>query len=197
MAAALGLRARTGSAALVAVAGSLDEPVLVESSRIPLLPDGQFAPYHAVEDLPAGEADRKVKKIIATAHRMAEEGMREALGRCAKSGHPVRGCGVLVGKGMPEWSTAEIIAVHFRMHKAEGELFRDVLVAAAKACKLPLAKLPDKSAVDSAAVALGIKRARIEAALAKLGKMAGPPWRSEQKEAAVAALVALERGSLP
>jgi len=30
---------------------------------------------------------------------------------------------------MPDWSTDEILAVHVRMHKAEGELFRDVLVA--------------------------------------------------------------------
>jgi len=33
---------------------------------------------------------------------------------------------------MPDWSTDEILAVHFRMHKAEGELFRDALVRAGR-----------------------------------------------------------------
>ena len=42
---------------------------------------------------------------------------------------------------MPDWSTDEILAVHVRMHKAEGELFRDVLVAGASACDLELTTL--------------------------------------------------------
>ena len=37
---------------------------------------------------------------------------------------------------MPDWSVEEILAVHFRMHKAEGVLFRDALVEAANACGL-------------------------------------------------------------
>jgi hypothetical protein len=43
---------------------------------------------------------------------------------------------------MPNWSTDEILAVHVRMHKAEGALFRDVLVAGARACDLKLPPPP-------------------------------------------------------
>ena len=46
---ALGLKARTGRAVLVAVAGDVDEPQLIERSQIQLLPDGAWAPYHAAE----------------------------------------------------------------------------------------------------------------------------------------------------
>jgi hypothetical protein len=77
------------------------------------------------------------------------------------------------------------------MHKAEGELFRDVLVAGAHACDLQLKTLPDKSALDDASRRLGLNRARLDARLAALGKSAGPPWGKDQKEAAAAALVAL------
>jgi hypothetical protein len=94
---------------------------------------------------------------------------------------------------MPNWSTDEILAVHVRMHKAEGELFRDVLVAGARACDLELTTLPAKSALDDAAQMLGMTRARLDAHLATLGRSAGPPWGKDQKEAAAAALVALER----
>lgn len=76
---------------------------------------------------------------------------------------------------MPNWSTDEILAVHVRMHKAEGELFRDVLVAGARACDLQLTTLPDKSALDDATKMLGLTRARLDAHLATLGRSAGPP----------------------
>lgn len=60
-------------------------------------------------------------------------GIREAASRLTAAGHTVRRCGVLVGTGMPNWSTEDILSVHVRMHKAEGELFRDVLGAGARA----------------------------------------------------------------
>jgi hypothetical protein len=93
--------------------------------------------------------------------------------------------------GMPDWSTEEILAVHVRMHKAEGELFRDVLVAGARVCDLELTTLREKSALDDAAKMLGLTRARLDAHLVALGKTAGPPWGKDQKEAAAAALAAL------
>ena len=71
---------------------------------------------------------------------------------------------------MPGWTTAEILAVHVRMHKAEGELFRDVLVQGARECGIEPTTLPDKTAIDAAARALGITRARLDADLAVLGK---------------------------
>jgi hypothetical protein len=41
---AFGLKARTGRAALVAVAGDVHEPQFIERSQIQLLPDGAWAP---------------------------------------------------------------------------------------------------------------------------------------------------------
>jgi hypothetical protein len=194
MHAAIGVKARTGRAILVALAGDVDEPRIVERSQMSLLPDGAWAPYHAAEGLDPAAARASVKRDIAAAHRLAESGLREAAQRAAKAGHDVRGCGVLVGPGMPDWSTEEILAVHVRMHKAEGELFRDVLVAGAKACRLALTTLPEKTSLDAAANELRLTRAQLDARLARLGKSAGPPWGKDQKEAAAAALVVLGRG---
>src|SRR5262249_53369061 len=111
--------------------------------------------------------------------------------RLGGAGRELCGCAVLVGSGMPNWSTDEIVAVHVRMHQAEGELFRDVLVAGARACDLEVTTLPDKSALDDAARRLGRTPARLEARLGALGKSGGPTWGKDQKEAAAAALVAL------
>jgi hypothetical protein len=188
---AFGLKARTGRAALIALAGDVQTPHVFERSKIQLLPDGAWAPYHAAEGLAPAEAHESVRRDIAAAHRLAASGIRNAARRVAKSGHELCGCAVLVGPGMPDWSTEQILAVHVRMHKAEGELFRDVLVAGTRACGLALTMLREKSALDDAASALGVTRRWLDGRLASLGKSAGPPWGKDQKEAAAAALAAL------
>jgi hypothetical protein len=188
---AIGLKARTGRAALVAVGGDVQAPQFIERVQLPLLPDGAWAPYHAAEGLVPAEARALVKRSTADAQRLATNGIRATVQRLEKAGHQVRGCAVLIGTGMPNWSVDEIRAVHVRMHKAEGELFRDVLVAGARSCELVLTTLPDKTALESAAQLLGITRARLDAQLAALGRSAGAPWRKEHKEAAAAALAAL------
>ena len=168
---AIGLKARTGRAVLVAVAGDVRKPQLIERSQIQLLPDGAWAPYHAAAGLDPADARESVRRSIASAHRLATSGIREAARRVAEAGHEPCGCAVLVGTGMPDWSTDEILAVHVRMHKAEGELFRDVLVAGVRACDLALTTLPDKSALEDASKRLGLTRARLDAHLAALGKV--------------------------
>jgi hypothetical protein len=192
---ALGLKARTGRAILVAVAGDVREPRFVELAQIPLLPEGAFAPYHVAAELSPAKARLSIERDIATAHALAADGIRKAAGRLRNVGFDIRGCGVLVGPGMPKWSTEEIIAVHVRMHQAEGELFRDVLVAGTRACDLALTTLREKAALDDAAKAMGISRERLDARIATLGRAAGPPWGKDQKEAAAAALAALGKAS--
>ena len=192
--AALAFKPRTGRAVLVVLAEEKGELRVMERAEIPLLPAGEMAPYHAADGLEPKAADKYVKAAVARAQGLAKDALRKAAKRCVDSGHDLCGCAVLVGKGMPEWTTGEILAVHVRMHAAEGEMFREVLVEAARACGMEPTTLPDKTAIDSAAKKLGVTRARLDADLAALGKTAGPPWGKYQKEAAAAALVVLKGG---
>jgi hypothetical protein len=126
------------------------------------------------------------------AHALRE--LRAAQERVRSEGCEPVACGLLAGGGMPEWSVDEILAVHFRMHKAEGELFRDALARAAVACGLRLVAIPEKRLGERAAVALEAPAGRLEQRLAALGKALGPPWGKDQKSAALAAWVALRAG---
>jgi len=189
---ALGLKARTGRAILVIVGVNGADFQVIERAELKLLPDGAFAPYHAIEGLKPEAARKSLNSSIASAHRLAEVGMRNAVERIKNAGHEERGCCVLVGSGMPDWTTDEILAAHFRMHKAEGELFRKVLVESAAAIELKVTTLPHKSPFDAAVTTLGITRPQLDALVTALGKQAGPPWGQHQKEAAVAAIVALQ-----
>jgi hypothetical protein len=185
---ALGFKAHSGWAALVAIgrerAGA--PPVLVERSRIELIEakDVYWAkqPYHAAEGLDREEAHDIVKRGVESAHRIAAREIAAAVKRSKQAGHVVRACAVLVGTAMPAWSVDEILAVHFRMHKAEGELFRAALVEGAKRSGVAVRELPEKELA---------KQASGVGALAALGKTAGPPWGKDQKDAALAAWVAL------
>jgi hypothetical protein len=187
---ALGLKARTGRAILVAL-GEQDPAQVLERTELRLLPQGDFAPYHAAEGLPSAAAQASVDRSIASARRLAEQGIRHVIESLSGAGHEIRGCGVLVGPGMPPWTTDEIVAVHVRMHQAEGELFRDALVYGARACGFIPTTLPEKTALDAAASRLGIARGEVELRLVGLGKATGSPWGKDQKEAAAVALVAL------
>jgi hypothetical protein len=85
----------------------------------------------------------------------------------------------------------EILAVHFRMHRAEGALFRDALVRATEQCGLSLVPIPEKLLAKHAEQTLAIPISELAKEIAALGKAVGPPWGKDQKDAALAALVAV------
>jgi hypothetical protein len=187
---AIGLKARTGRAIVVAVSGS-PEPRVLARTELRLLPQGDFAPYHAAENLSPTDAQASVDRSIAAARRLAEEGIRAVVAKLMDDGHEVCACGALVGPGIPPWTTADIVAVHVRMHQAEGELFRSVLLDGASACGFAVTTLREKTVLDDSASRLGFARPELDRILARLGKTIGAPWGKDQKEAAAVALVAL------
>jgi hypothetical protein len=197
---AFGLKAHSGWAALVALGSDRGDLVVADRARLVLAEEdgSEWArqPYHAAEGLLPAKARDLVEKAIAASRDLARRELRSATNRAQESGHEVVACAVLVGSGMPDWSVEEILAVHFRMHQAEGELFRDVLVRAARACRLELLEIPEKRLAAEAERALRIPAARLAKEVSALGKSVGPPWGKDQKDAALAALVALRsRGS--
>jgi len=187
-----GLKAHSGWAALVVLGAQKDDLVVVDRRRIELVED-QWArqPYHAAEGLKSEVARDLVKRGINAAHKIAVREIRAALKRETDRKNEVKACVVLVGSPMPDWSIDEILAVHFRMHKAEGVLFRDALVHAAKECKIKTIEIPEKDLLSHAEHELKTPANQLSAQISALGKAAGPPWGKDQKEAALAALIAL------
>jgi hypothetical protein len=190
--AAFGFKPHSGWAALVVLGTRDGDLEVLERSRVELVEE-EWAkqPYHAAEELKPLEARKVVKRGIDAAKRIAVREMRSAVERTRESGFEVRNCGLVVGNPMPDWSVDEILAVHFRMHKAEGVLFRDVLAKAADACDLRLVAIPEKSLLDHAETALKTSANSLSQRIATLGKSVGPPWGKDQKEATLAAMIAL------
>jgi hypothetical protein len=183
MRAAVGLRAHSGWAALVAVAGTIVAPRILECRRIviadPEIP-GSKQPYHAAAELPFPQAEMLVKTAIDSSRALAVEMLSATIQALRSRGHEVAGCGVLLGSGKALPPLAKVLASHALIHTAEGEMFRDVLLWAAKECRLPVIGVREKS-LDPAS----LQR------IASLGKLIGPPWTQDQKYATLVGLKAL------
>jgi hypothetical protein len=193
---AFGMKAHSGWAALIALGVHGGELQVVDRRRIELVEEDEASwtrqPYHAAEDLDAADARALVKRAIDTARRNALREMRAAVKRAREDGHEVSACAVLVGSPMPDWTVEEILAVHFRMHKAEGVLFRDVLARAATGCGLRFVGIPEKELMRHAELALETSMNSLARTIASLGKSVGAPWGKDQKEASLAAMIALQ-----
>jgi hypothetical protein len=190
---AFGMKAHSGWAALVVVGKRDDDFTVVDRRRIKLVED-EWAkqPYHTAEDMEAGAARDVVERGIEAAQQIAVREMRTAVKRARQAGHEVAACAVLVTDPMPDWTVDEILAVHFRMHKAEGVLFRDALARAAGACGLRFLGIPEKQLDEQAERALATPVSSLRKTIASLGKSAGPPWGKDQKDASLAAMIALQ-----
>jgi hypothetical protein len=193
---ALGLKVHSGWAALVALGARDGEVQVVDRRRIELVEeaDARWAkqPYHAADGLPLGEARTIVQRGIKAARRLAEREMRAAVKRAREAEYDTVACALLVTEAMPDWSIEEILAVHFRMHKAEGVLFREALARAADACGLKLVAIPEKLLSEEAERVLATSARVLKTRTTELGKSAGPPWGRDQKDAALAAMIALQ-----
>ncbi len=195
---AFGWKAHSGWAALVVFGTVSGEHQVVDRRRVELIEKGSALwakqPYHAAEGLKAGDARDLVGRGVAMARRVALREMRSAVRRARESGHEVAACAVLMADPMPDWSVDEILAVHFRMHKAEGVLFRDALASAARACGLKLVGIPEKQMDEHAERALASPVTKLRKTIASLGRSVGPPWGKDQKDASLAAMIALMGG---
>jgi len=198
--AALGFRAHSGWAAVVAIAGRPRSPRVVDRRRIELAdPDNPASkqPYHAAQGLDLKKAEEAVRRSTEDAQRLARQGLRSVIDDLTASGHDVIGCGIVLASGRPAATLAATLASHALIHTAEGELFRDVLVRASDDHKLPVTGVREREIFTRGAAELAIPAGELERRVAELGRTIGPPWTQDQKYAALVAWMALATGPQP
>ena len=176
---AAGFVARTGWAVVVVVDRSQARPRVLHRDRIELVRDLPANVYHRAVELTLDEAEALVDAVRNEA---------DAAAHAAVAGlirvHGVTAVGVVTGGTRLPDSLAPILASHALVHAAEGELYRDALIDAATDAGVAVHLTPT-AALD------GDDLAPAREHLASLGRELGPPWRREQKDAALAAVAAL------
>lgn len=168
---ALGFRAKTGRAIAVVLTADRGRPSFVWRGEVALTDDPEHGPYHHVMELPWAEAQIAVREFVAPIERMALRAVKDLI---AHASVPIGAIGVA---GSPPRNIDRLGNPHIRAHAAEGILFRRVLEQAAETLGLPWIGLSDRDLDTSIAQ--------------PLARVAGPPWRADERMAATAAWAAL------
>ena len=157
---ALGITAQTGWAACVIVRGTLREPEVLKSELIQILQGPERFCFHQAAEmaLPAAEA------FIAQTRRKAIANAKRTLLPLLAEG--VIKCAIVAKEGS-SGNLQDVLMSHPRIHSAEAHFYRDLL---REISTVPV-RVISPSSLD----------------VAKVGRLAAPPWGRDQKLAAVAA----------
>ena len=190
---AIGLRAKTGRAIAVVVGGSADSPLIIAKTEInlwdPKIPaTGQ--PYHQVMDLPGDEWPQAVQKSARTIEKIAIKALATLIKEQATNGRKAHAVATV---GAKDRDLARIGNPHIRAHAAEGILFRRVLDNAAQENGLPARAFAEREFDQILKHELGMKSHAVKKALDQAARALPPPWRADEKLAAMAAWLALHR----
>ena len=189
--AGVGFREHTGWAAMVALGGGVQAPVVVARRRYELCEDDlPRAVYHAARPLDLENAEKLVRTVEESARTAAEWQLRRTVAELEAARYRVVGTAVAAPRPVPE-DLAEILGSHALVHTAEGQLFRETIAEASESLGLPVVRFPQQELFEEAAGHIGTSDASLKAQLTGLGRALGPPWQRDQKEAAAAAWLAL------
>ena len=188
----IGFRAKTGRAITVVMGGSRTAPLVVLKTEIkltdPKIPE-TFQPYHEVMDLPWEQSQRAVRSFTRPIEVVARKALAKMIKELQAKGLKVKGVGVV---GSKDRDLSRIGNYHIRAHAAEGILFRRVLELAADAQGLRTRTFPDRELERMGTSELKLSPAAIKEALSELGRSLDPPWRADEKQAALAAWLMLK-----
>jgi hypothetical protein len=193
-AAAVGCRAHTGWAVLVAVAGKVEQPRVLCRWRAELSdPAGQVRRnvYQANRRLEPAVVAPLVDAAKRIAAEQAAAAFERALRQATAEGVALRRCAVIVGM-LPAGAQLEsVLASHALAHAAEGRLYQDGLLQGAEASGLEPFAVPKRSIWELGESALGIPARELRNRIDHVRQEIGPPWAQDQKLAALAAWISL------
>jgi len=192
--AAIGLRAHSGWAALVALTGLGDSPEVIARRRIEIADPGirgSKQPFHAAEPLEFSDAKAYIEQCVASTQRLAREALRAAMDGLRDRRMEPMACGIILGSGRTLPGLEAILKSHALIHTAEGEFFRNALVEASGHCGLPVLGVKEKELFERGAAHFRSKMSELERRVQEMGKSLGPPWTQDQKYAALVAWMAL------
>jgi hypothetical protein len=187
--AALGFTVHIGRAAVVAVGGPSDAPEILAKAHIQVaFTFDEGAVFHVGQELPL----EKARALIHDAEiRFAEKARAELASFVERLGAKVVAAGMVAAAAKSLPPLEAILKAHPLVHAAEGELYRRVFSEAGAALGVRPTRIPADALADRAAAAIRVTPAKLAARLAAMGKASGKPWAADQKQATLAAWIAL------
>jgi hypothetical protein len=196
--AAIGLRAHSGWAALVAVYLEKGFPSVLVRERVHLVDTFTYEfrqPYHTAERMAFGKAHAFILRMQKEARRLAYRAIHGLQSDLQERGFKLAGCGLLLASGRPRPVLDKILASHALIHAADGDLFREALHSATDRCGSSVTGIKERELLDCAEKAFGRKPADLLHCVTALGRPLGSPWTQDEKFATLAAWLALGMAS--
>jgi hypothetical protein len=194
--AAIGFRMHSGWGALVAVSQNIGAVEILERRRIvviePKIP-GTKQPYHFSERLDFSEAEQFLTDCFVASWRLALAAIRESAESLQARHYSVAGAAVVLASGRSLPPLPGILASHALIHTAEGEFFREAVWKACQSLDITVTGFRERDLDDCMAVAFGKAASEMSRQISTLGRLIGPPWTTDQKTAAIAALLTLAK----
>ncbi|HEV2990531.1 MAG TPA: hypothetical protein VG759_18995 [Candidatus Angelobacter sp.] len=192
--AAIGVRAHSGWAAVVSVFFGSGKVEILDRRIITLIAPGTVGakqPYHFAENLKLPEAEKFLNDCFRTSVQLALSGLKELMGELLGRNYFVAGTAILRASGRPLPAISNILASHALIHAAEGEFFRDAIGKACENLDLVVTGIRERDLDERLHNEFGQATTRIQQQVSVLGRSLGPPWTTDQKTAALAALAVL------
>lgn len=188
----------SGWGAVVAVSGKPGVEEVIERRRIEITDPkmaGAIQPYHYAENMEIKRAEQHIAKCAAASGRLALAALRELLQQLEEREYHVEGACILLSSGRPLPELPQILAAHPLIHTAEGEFFRQSFRSAFEAMKIQVTGIRERDLPDHAQKTFGKAAAKLQERIAGMGRAIRPPWTTDQKTAALAALIVLHSSS--
>jgi hypothetical protein len=191
--AALGFRPHTGWTAMVALAGPAAKPSVVARRRVEFTADPyvRFL-YHAAAEGKPEDAEASIarahKEVFAAAKREVAGTLKELRDQ---------GCNPIAA-ALPDprqapGPLASILAVHAKLHAAEGWFYRAAVAEGCKAAGLSSVLVDERKLWGEGAAAFRTDEDALKARVKALGDGLGPPWAEDQRLCALMAWLALRK----
>ena len=177
---------------MVVVAGDPSSPAVILRRRMELVADARRFAYHAA----AAASPAAAEAAIVNAHKQAQAAARQEITAALKD---LRQKGwmpmaaALPDPREPPGPLEAVLAVHAKLHAAEGWFYRSAVAQACAAAGLAPILIDERRLWRDGATALGIGEDAVRTRVKRLGEGLGPPWAEDQRLCALMAWLALRR----
>lgn len=191
----LGLTVRAGRAVVVVLKGTRRAPEMVLRHEIDLADPWvreSMHPYHQELGDPGPEGVRARRRGCAAAARAAQRAVRSFVRDMRSHGLEPRGAAIVVASLA---DPTRVPGAHARAHAEERNLYRAAVEGMLTTSGVRVATFLEKGVRSAAVAKLGLSGPQIDATLKVFVHEVGTPWRKPEKQAALAAWLALSQSA--
>ena len=190
--AALGVRAHSGWAAAILLAGPADAPQILDRRRIALCDpaiEGSKQPFHHAEPMDFADAESFIAECARSSEKHARKALDQLIALAKAHRCRIGGCGIVAASGRVLPDLRSILASHALIHAAEGEFYRGAFARACERETIAVSRVREREIESWTASRVGEKN--LKTAIVAMGKALGPPWTADEKLSTMIAWLAL------